>query len=111
MRISDWSSDVCSSYLHWACSSSPSYSALPSRSPTCAANVPAAGKAAGEGAPVAVARLKTALGERALRAFPRAAFFRFGRSIDRKSAVEGQSVSVRVDLGGPRTIKKKKRNQ
>src|SRR3546814_1976142 len=81
MRISDWSSDVCSSYLHWACSSSPSYSALPSRSPTCAATVPAAGKAAGEGAPVAVARLKTALGERALRDFQRAAFLRFGRSM------------------------------
>src|SRR3546814_11440910 len=28
---------------------------------------------------------------------------------DRKSVVEGKSVSVRVDLGGRRTIKKKKR--
>src|SRR3546814_18199187 len=27
---------------------------------------------------------------------------------DRKSVVEGKSVSVRVDLGGPRIIKKKK---
>src|SRR3546814_14485684 len=29
---------------------------------------------------------------------------------DRKSVVEGQSVSVRVDLGGRRSIKKKKHN-
>src|SRR3546814_11767046 len=32
------------------------------------------------------------------------------RDIDRKSVVEGKSVSVRVDLGGRRIIKKKKRN-
>src|SRR3546814_13355706 len=31
-----------------------------------------------------------------------------GESIDRKSVVEGKSVSVRVDLGGRRSIKKKK---
>src|SRR3546814_12992356 len=29
---------------------------------------------------------------------------------DRKSVVEGKSVSVRVDLGGPRILKKKKKN-
>src|SRR3546814_13129850 len=32
----------------------------------------------------------------------------FARSRDRKSVVEGKSVSVRVDLGGRRLIKKKK---
>src|SRR3546814_11865853 len=31
-----------------------------------------------------------------------------GVSVDRKSVVEGKSVSVRVDLGGRRIIKKKK---
>src|SRR3546814_20720273 len=31
-----------------------------------------------------------------------------GRALDRKSVVEGKSVSVRVDLGGRRIIKKKK---
>src|SRR3546814_14674658 len=31
--------------------------------------------------------------------------------IDRKSVVEGKSVSVRVDLGGSRIIKKKKNNE
>src|SRR3546814_12829975 len=30
---------------------------------------------------------------------------------DRKSVVEGKSVSVRCDLGGPRIIKKKKKNK
>src|SRR3546814_18246412 len=33
---------------------------------------------------------------------------RDGNRADRKSVGEGKSVSVRVDLGGPRTIKKKK---
>src|SRR3546814_16364929 len=31
------------------------------------------------------------------------------RTVDRKSVVEGKSVSVRVDLGGSRIIKKKKK--
>src|SRR3546814_11276879 len=31
--------------------------------------------------------------------------------VDRKSVVEGKSVSVRVDLGGRRIIKKKKQNK
>src|SRR3546814_17935007 len=30
-----------------------------------------------------------------------------GKSVDRKSVVEGKSVSVRVDLGGLRNVKKK----
>src|SRR3546814_13707345 len=34
-----------------------------------------------------------------------------GGSTDRKSAVEGKRVSVRVDLGGRRIIKKKKEQQ
>src|SRR3546814_11433061 len=32
------------------------------------------------------------------------------RSLDRKSAVQGQRVSVRVDLGGGRNIKKQKKS-
>src|SRR3546814_19471752 len=31
--------------------------------------------------------------------------------VDRKSVVEGKSVSVRVDLGGPRTLKQKQQLQ
>src|SRR3546814_12578834 len=34
-----------------------------------------------------------------------------GKPTDRKSVVEGKSVSVRVDLGGGRSIKKKKKRE
>src|SRR3546814_16181827 len=36
---------------------------------------------------------------------------RLGRRLDRKSVVEGKSVSVRVDLGGRRIIKKNKKKK
>src|SRR3546814_20310472 len=69
MRISDWSSDVCSSDLPFFVGPVRRVrGALPH--PTCQ---PAVGWCAG----------------------------------DRKSVVEGKSVSVRVDLGGRRIIKKK----
>src|SRR3546814_11433221 len=90
MRISDWSSDVCSSDLlageaRYLCPSRPPGC----RSPGLAANAPAsARRGAGE-------------------ADPR----RQPQSGDRKSVGQGKSVSVRVDLGGRRIIKKKtKRN-
>src|SRR3546814_19465338 len=35
-------------------------------------------------------------------------FYRFGRELDRKSVGEGKRVSVRVDTGGRRLIKKKR---
>src|SRR3546814_15333065 len=38
-------------------------------------------------------------------------YFKFAGGLDRKSVVSGKSVSVRVDLGGRRIIKKKKENQ
>src|SRR3546814_17705206 len=83
MRISDWSSDVCSSDL------------------------PGAGAAAaGDGerqaavAPGPRLRASAGLGHR-----------RSGDAGDRKSVVSGKSVSVRVDLGGRRIIKKKTTNQ
>src|SRR3546814_11944841 len=41
---------------------------------------------------------------------PPAELRRMMRERDRKSVVEGKSVSVRVDLGGRRNIKKKKTN-
>src|SRR3546814_14715723 len=40
---------------------------------------------------------------------PKARFVVMMTLVDRKSGVEGKSVSVRVDLGGRRIIKKKKR--
>src|SRR3546814_13669667 len=86
MRISDWSSDVCSSDLepnaerrlgHYS-------EGIPSIEPLQSRFHAAASKRIG-------AVLKSSL-----------------MLSDRKSVVEGKSVSVRVDLGGRRVIKKKK---
>src|SRR3546814_18781642 len=73
MRISDWSSDVCSADLAPAASRSGS----------------PPGNANQTGRPRACGHRRTTL------------------RIDRKSDVEGRSVSVRVDFGGRRIIKKK----
>src|SRR3546814_19714222 len=74
LRISDWSSDVCSSDLAWrGCRRS------------CRCSSPARGHRA-----------------RLQRPRPRPAHR------DRKSVVQGKSVSVRVDLGGRRIVKKKR---
>src|SRR3546814_20162181 len=80
MRISDWSSDVCSSDL-----------SLRFRLAREAKAVPATSAAFAEHAAEAASNaLKSALPK--------------GAAQDRKSVVEGKSVSVRVDLGGRRII-------
>src|SRR3546814_17039693 len=86
MRISDWSSDVCSSDLVLP-SRLPSDSALRCSSVTCRAG----------GAISGLLRPPTAV---AGSATPHS-------RLDRKSVVEGTSESVRVYLGGRRYIKKK----
>src|SRR3546814_16043834 len=91
MRISDWSSDVCSSDLLWVLrvEPRPEGHADVSRKELC----------------------------RTTRARHRddvmCAVFRYHAQccVDRKSVVEGKSVSVRVDDGGRRIIQKKKRNK
>src|SRR3546814_14946668 len=92
MRISDWSSDVCSSDL-------------PARCPGGIAPT-----LQGPGRDLQRLRLgDRRRGTLRLRIAPRCAGLsrdRPGR--DRKSVVSGKSVSVRVDLGGRRIIKKKK---
>src|SRR3546814_10936636 len=89
MRISDWSSDVCSSDLAHAAGHRAHASVLPGR----------------RAAPVLAARRRGRTAAH-LRGGPLR-----GRVAappgDRKSVVEGKSVSVRVDLGGRRIIKKK----
>src|SRR3546814_1999985 len=93
MRISDWSSDVCSSDLKAASAPflipSPAYfSIVRSNARNCAGLT---------GLP------SSAMPQPSIRAFnasPR----------DRKSVGEGKRVSVRVDLGGRRIIKKKKKS-
>src|SRR3546814_17687761 len=91
MRISDWSSDVCSSDLQRVVR----HGLRAQR-----------GVLAGRGA-----------GGRPLRRLAGRGLFRRvdvqpgdrRQQGDRKSVVEGKSVSVRVDLGGRRIIKKKKK--
>src|SRR3546814_19333886 len=81
MRISDWSSDVCSSDLR----------------------------------PLSDDELDDLLSELQKRQKRARAESQFGTAdeaviaADRKSVVEGKSVSVRVDLGGRRILKKKKK--
>src|SRR3546814_18795428 len=98
MRISDWSSDVCSSDLQ--------------RTARRARRRREQGVRTG-GRAVLHARERRA---RSLQPKRKAARRRIGacvrlhagRSGDRKSVVSGKSGSVRVDLGGRRIIKKKK---
>src|SRR3546814_10540429 len=93
MRISDWSSDVCSSDL---CQPSVIISAASSHTirschPGFMRGLPA---------------LPAAAASRRCRGAPATP-----APVDRKSAVEGKSVSVRVDLGGRRIIKKKNKSK
>src|SRR3546814_19271833 len=78
MRISDWSSDVCSSDLQ-------------------------RGTRAFLGSPMHIVVGEQLSALRRGRAHDQVCVQR-----DRKSVVQGKSVSVRVDLGGRRSIKKKK---
>src|SRR3546814_13795891 len=89
MHISDWSSDVCSSDL--GLSDGRSRSGADQMGPHRSAAPDAVG---GAGAEILVRGGQPVRGA--------------GRSrADRKSVVEGQSVSVRVDLGGRRIMNKK----
>src|SRR3546814_3900355 len=82
MRISDWSSDVCSSDLHCA----------PLDGVALVFNVPGAAQALRDALKISPdPRVKT----------------NTGGDEDRKSVVYGKLVSVRVDLGGRRILKKK----
>src|SRR3546814_15586992 len=107
MRISDWSSDVCSSDLHehdeitWE----PGYLAgarSPLRGPVLPRRPARPPRLGGDRAhrwPCAQLELAGRRRHRALAS---------GR--DRKSVVAGKSVTVRVDLGGRRIIQKKKKH-
>src|SRR3546814_16194814 len=110
MRISDWSSDVCSSDLVAERPRLGQFAAL-----AALAGLPAvagvwlgsfafsphwAALALGAGAG-AIAQVIVEVG----------AFLRSRAEADRKSVVEGKSGSVRVDSGGRRIIKKKNNKQ
>src|SRR3546814_15733636 len=103
MRISDWSSDVCSSDLQ------AEHLALGNRQADLLDGVQRAAVARQEGilqheAHAQVLRLhqRPAGGLAAIASLPQPV------RADRKSVVSGKSVSVRVDLGGRRIIKTKK---
>src|SRR3546814_12364450 len=95
MRISDWSSDVCSSDL----------AARPAAALRGGAVFAAESVVAGAYLQIDTVLVKLVLGDAAAGAYQ--AGLRFV-VVDRKSVVSGKSVSVRVDLGGRRIIKKKK---
>src|SRR3546814_18873630 len=104
MRISDWSSDVCSSDLHpasciwsWRCPR-PCMSGSCRREPARAT--------------VSLSvehRLDIASDHPGWRCTEQPHMPKYYPTLDRKSVVEGKSVSVRVDHGGRRSSKKKNR--
>src|SRR3546814_19182819 len=103
MRISDWSSDVCSSDLRLRCQRSGPVRSDPGRSQRRTAAVFAQMAIEPErGLQPAAGWREPNHGHDDLLTKQIA-----GRSGDRKSVVSGKSVSVRVDLGGRRIIKKK----
>src|SRR3546814_16389774 len=103
MRISDWSSDVCSSDLHAVrltyarCNqaTAPPFQKADIQGDFCERESRNIGAVRRDGRPCAAHALSLALQSSSR------------WSADRKSVVSGKSVSVRVDLGGRRIIKKK----
>src|SRR3546814_11178726 len=113
MRISDWSSDVCSSDLQLRADLV--FVVIVNRD-QCVADAEV-GQQIGGGAGVLGADRRHTLQDvlRARRQIAKIADRRGdhvqvpGGNLDRKSVVQGKSVSVRVDLGGRGIIKKKKK--
>src|SRR3546814_15575874 len=96
MRISDWSSDVCSSDLD-------GYQGVIDRN-----IIPLLGrKKVHDVKRPDIAGLMEKLAYKPTEANKTFGVLRKMFNLDRKSVVEGKSVSVRVDLGGSRIIKKK----
>src|SRR3546814_14808191 len=100
MRISDWSSDVCSSDLPMILSNVRKLGFDPRDIKFILSTEPHYDHAGG------IAALARDTGATVVASRRGAEGLRAGAQ-DRKSVVEGKSVSVRVDLGGRRSIKKK----
>src|SRR3546814_17124849 len=98
MRISDWSSDVCSSDLRWM---DWQLTTLVSGMVPLFQSLVRTPKEQQQPEQIARHRDVSAAAVQIVDA----------RLADRKSVVSGKSVSVRVDLGGRRIIKKKKRTK
>src|SRR3546814_11671719 len=114
MRISDWSSDVCSSDLG---DDSRKHSGLPGAlvdlEPVAAklacVGLPPAAVRFGECAEPDIAQRGQPAPDQDRRAIEQQPIDQIGGEKDRKSVGSGKSVAVRVDTGGRRIIKKKKK--
>src|SRR3546814_11542322 len=106
MRISDWSSDVCSSDLGGPAARG---NDLLQPGERAAAHEQDIGGVDLEELLLRVlaSALRGHRGDRAFHDLEQRLLHALARHVDRKSVVEGKSVSVRVDLGGRRIIKKK----
>src|SRR3546814_16609982 len=104
MRISDWSSDVCSSDLLTALSAARIHELLHALPVVTSRSGLVISRTALD---YLLANIPSLLAAHAA-GLPRA---RLLKQLDRKSVAEGKSVSVRVDTGGCRIIKKKKKNK
>src|SRR3546814_17886085 len=106
MRISDWSSDVCSSDLLDKTRRQSDGQDRYRHPQGLAGGWTGLGAAAvGEGRPVGRAGVAAGEGDGSQRGDPG-----LPRAGDRKNVVEGNSESIRVDIGGRRIIKNKKQN-
>src|SRR3546814_12736106 len=101
MRISDWSSDVCSSDLLAYGPPLRTRDTLPTDVPAALATSRIVGRRVIQLAFSTITADRPSLDARPAMECP------WGQASDRKRVVEGKSVSVRVDLGGRRIIKKK----
>src|SRR3546814_14564326 len=119
MRISDWSSDVCSSDLH-GLHAAPLTRLRPGLAPGRRAILllrdgPAVGQLAAwlteQGFGGSILHVLEALGGPRERIRPCTAEAPDLADIERKSVVEGKSVSVRFDFGGRRNIQKKNKQR
>src|SRR3546814_11951967 len=113
MRISDWSSDVCSSDLGRAHAAPPPPAPPRHRPPRSSPAPPCRRRRRAVGGYGGRRRRSGSCWAWGIGSFPPLPCQRGKRGPgppDRKSVVEGKSVSVRVDLVGRRIIKKKKKN-
>src|SRR3546814_16920707 len=112
MRISDWSSDVCSSDLGRRLSTKRILEIVTEHG----VETPDRGLVKLPAGRLAASTLNRHMRQRGydterMTREPAAVRYQAERAKDRKSVVSGKSVSVRVDLGGRRILKKKKKKQ
>src|SRR3546814_15367022 len=103
MRISDWSSDVCSSDL---ARNGPRIKSGVTREEGRTEECYSTSQEKSRWSPAPIRALGRGSRSRSPKPEPISP-----PRVDRKSVVEGKSVSVRVDLGGRRIIKKKKHSK